>query len=67
MVYTLILRPLYGNVSPVHESNNQGIEIKVVPLAMISSDSEKLCCFYPRNFVSLEDLESIEGSHSSGI
>lgn len=67
MGYTLILRPLYGNVSPVHKSSNEGIEIKVVPLAMISSDSsEKLCGFYPCNFVSLEDLEYTEGSHSSG-
>lgn len=54
-------------MSPVHKSSTEGIEIKVVLLAMIFSDlSEKLCGFYPCNFVSVEDLEYTEGSHSSG-
>lgn len=44
--YTLIQCPIYGIVSPMvrfHKSKNQGLEIKVVPLTITTSDSLAKC------------------------
>lgn len=66
MGYTLNLRLLYGDVPPVHVSNDQGMKIGVVPFAIIPSDPfEQFCVSYSIDFkfVCLEVLGS-RGAYS---